>query len=39
MAANVDWVNSAEEQEKLITKVLNITSIICSVVASITVFL
>jgi hypothetical protein len=33
MAANVDWVSSAEEQEKLITKVSDVT--MCSMVLSI----
>jgi hypothetical protein len=39
MPANVDWASSAEEQEKLITKVLDVTSFIRNVVAGITVFL
>jgi hypothetical protein len=39
MAACVDWASSAEEQEKLITKVLDVTSFIGSVVAGITIFL
>jgi len=33
MAANVDWASSAEEQEKLITKVRNVT--VCSMVLTI----
>jgi DNA polymerase III alpha subunit len=34
MAANVDWASSAEEQEKLITKVVDVLSVICSMVMS-----
>jgi hypothetical protein len=39
MAANVDWASSAEEQEKLITKVLGVTLFIRSLVPGTTIFL